>query len=807
MTIQKENGRIFRRMNPVQYPGNDREFMLDCPHLFAYMVPKEWNWTFIPGPGCAELEVKAGYAPLAVWQADRAGATLVMRGEIEADLKEFAFLRVRALAGKTDTVAVKAEIDGCLQEIVPASPGVDEYDEYTGPIRGSRLTAVEIHCRVGAPGRVTHSVMWVMGVKAGTPAAWPQPDAAWTGLLAEAIPSDPRPTLELTLNAADVEWLRGVVREPQWAKSWADTLAKVEKTAQQIPETTAGPVIPVSRDRYGRPNVIWNFNNEPNPVLLAFAGLVEQRADWLKLAARWALTWSECERWVYYGVEHMGEYSAMHGCFGQAGFTSTVAQLLDWCGSVLTDQGRAKIARAIHELGVRDLDDSLRPGSYTRLMNQGIIYESALILGATAVRKWYPDEYPRRVEEARKLLADCLQGCFAPDGAACEGSGYWYYTLSYAIPLITLLARASGRSLADETPPCVAASGHWAFINRRTDSDTWIMLPHADGGYHRVVDGLLAAFFAGPLGQAEFREAAQSFADKISIMQMPRYRLLMKSVISDQAKALPPTLTVFPASGQVDVRQADPQAGMRIYFLGGPRRGHAHNDKNSFILEAHGKTLLLDRATPSYTHPACTICAETSAHNAVAPDGLSQNVEPGKGGAILLRAEEAEGAVVVESDAAGCWPGLGKKVLRRLVHVRPSALVVEDVVEWSRPVVTRQYWQSHGEWREQPNGWCTAVDGVELLLTVVHGAGAAVTAAPYSVDGNLRPVQRLVVEMPRAAASRLVVLLRVRKSAESPWDDEPVLDGDGRALRLKRSDGAERVIRWSGDTVRVEVSA
>lgn len=250
--------------------------------------------------------------------------------------------------------------------------------------------------------------------------------------------------------------------------------------------------------------------------------------------------------------------------------------------------------------------------------------------------------------------------------------------------------------------------------------------------------------------------------------------------------------------------QADPRAGLRIYFLGGPRRGHAHDDKNSFILEAYGKTLLLDRAMPLYSHPAATIAKETSAHNAVVPDGVSQSIAPGKGGAILLRADEADSVAIVESDAAGCWPGLGKKVLRRLIHLRPSALVVEDVVEWSRSVVTRQYWQSHGEWRELADGWCTTVDGVELLLTVVDGIGAVVSAAPYSVDGNLRTVHRLVVEMPRAATLRLMVLLRARKSAQTPWNDEPILDEAGRSLRLQRSDGPARVIHWAGNTVRVD---
>ena len=192
------------------------------------------------------------------------------------------------------------------------------------------------------------------------------------------------------------------------------------------------------------------------------------------------------------------------------------------------------------------------------------------------------------------------------------------------------------------------------------------------------------------------------------------------------------------------------------------------------------------------------------AHNTVAPDEMTQSAEPGQPAARLLRAEEAGPFVIIESDAAQAWPGLGVKVLRRLVHLRPATLVVEDVVEWQRPAVTRQYWQSRGEWQRDGDVWTACVDGAEVRVDVLLGEGATASAAPYSVDGDLKPVHRLCVETPKARQARIVTLIRARSNAAAPWDSIAVWEAPGKALRLESRDGRRFAVRWEAGTVRLE---
>jgi len=763
------------RMVPVQYPGNDREFIID--HLF--WKADDSHWEKLPGTGCHDVQEVVGYSRSYAWRADAPGAGFVWRGHIEADLVGIARLRVRAQAAVSVRVRLRAEIDGQWVTLVDGQPGNNDYDEYDGPVNGRRLTCVEIGFISAEAGPNVSSVMWVMIVKAGKPLPIPMPDSAWPGMLrAVADEAETVPTLGLVFDAAGLDALRRQVRMPECAPAWAECVARAEAFARIEPETTANPVIPYDRKQYGRPDVPEqpHFAEVDN---LAFVGLVEKRSAMMRVAARWALTWSRCERWVQCGVENLRGIEHSHGRFIQASATIIVAHVLDWCGGVLTDAGRHELARAIHDLGILDIDGIMQPDSYVWHMNQGIVYENGRFFGVMAVRQWYPDEFPRRLDDAQRMLQACLGTAFYADGAGTEGCGYWNYTMASAVPLIVAISRSTGRSIREVTPPNAAASGRWAWLSLRTDcGEAPRFLTHADGGFERAIIPLVASFFAGPLRQVEWEAAARASylqpegAAANSSFCNPLYLSLMRDILSHAPRPAPaaPMLTVFQDAGEVDVQPRAPGAGMRIHFLSGSRTGHCHDDKNSFMLEASGRMLLLDRATPGrYTHPATSICKMTAAHNAVAPDGLTQSVEPGQGGAVLLRAvESGDGRVIIESDAAGCWPGLSRRALRRLTHIRPCTLIVDDEVEWTRPVRTWQCWQAPAEWRHQGEGWAIAVDGVELLLTILSDHAADVEAEPFSVDGLLRPVHRLVVRSAREPRSRLCTLVRVRRVGE-PW--------------------------------------
>lgn len=802
--LYRDGTRVFRQMIPVPYPDNDREMIID--HLFQVggAVNEIEHWRLVPGPGCSEQRWRVGYAPLAVWTSAGAGSELILRGELEADLTGFAFLKVRALAARQAHVSVYAEIDGRVVEVVPGLPGVDDYGEFTGAVQGRHLSAVEVHFIAPAAGPVCSSVMWVMLVKPGQPTPIVQPDPAWSGFLSPEVPVDPQPRVSLFFDSEGLQRLRQQLHSPCLAAQWSEKVREAEGYLGDVPEATANPVIPYDAGQYGRPNVTASPFASPFPRAraLAYVGLIEKRPDLLRMAARWALTWTRCERWVQYGIEALPGVPLSHGRFAQSYAAAAVAMILDWAGDLLTDAGRQLLAQTLHDKGIVDIDGIMQPGSYVRTMNQGVVFEHGRFLAAYAVRDFYPDELARRIEDARQMIHSVFSTAIKPDGVSEEGPAYLNYTLYFVPELLHVLARASGRSVLAETPSSIAASARWAYANLRTDSAEPRLLSHADGNVEaRFLPPPISAFFAGPLSVREWqsivRAAYPASTDPLYLEHI--------TLVPAQLEAIPaPRLTVFRDAGQVDVRQSDPHAGLRLFFLSGARGGHAHDDKNSFILEAFGQTLLIDRGTPCYTHPDLPFSKLSEAHNTVAPDGLSQNAVPGQPAADLLRVEAQGAVVIIESDAANAWPGLGRKVLRRLIHLRPATLVVEDWIEWERPATTRQYWQSYHPWRAEGGTWVTAAEGVELRVQVLLGAGATISAAPYSVDDLLRPVQRLTVEMPPAGTARIITLLQARPNSTTAWDCEANYDAGSNTLHLLDGEGHRRAIVWAGENIHLQ---
>ena len=773
MLIGGESAAPARSIVPMPYPDNDRELIVDV--LVGTLRGATDHWTCLPGPGCEAVKPANGYTPLVMWQAREPGGVMTLRGRSEASVEHVALLRVRVMAGRDQTVQLRAEVDGRWIDVGEPTVGVDDYTEVDGPIRGRRLSAVEVVCTATSAGAMTNGVMWVMTVLAGQRTPWPIPSADWPGMLRDRIDVF-EPTIGLDGEVAGFEKWRQHVQSPALAAIWQRQVALAEAEFDAQPETYANPITPYSKERFGRPDAP-DRAPFPKAMVLATVGLVQRRPDMLRLAARWALTWAQCKRWVQYGLEAVEGIGYNHGRFGQSIAARCMSVLFDHCGCALTDEGKATVAHAIRHLGVLDIDPIMRPGSYVWNMNQGIAFDIGRLLGAIATDRWYPGELDRRLDDSQAMLASVLSKAFRADGGAEEGTSYWSYTLGYVPWITTLLARFRGGRPGDYLPANVAASAIWALTNLRTDSDTPLMLTHGDSHYDRALSPTLAAFFAGPLGIEAYtpiaRQAYPASIDRVYLEHAAQAGCVDGGDAPTEAVVLP-TLTVFREIEQVDVRQREPRSGMRIYFLSGDRAGHGHDDRNTFMLEAFGQPMLIDRATPSYTHPATAVCKLTDAHNGIAPDGHTQMADVHEPSATLTQVrEEPAGRVVIESDASAAWRDWSVRVVRRLTHLRPDVLVVEDVARWSRPTVTNQYWQSLAPWRQvAADAWEMAWQGVELQMRITGDVPMTMNAERYSVDGNLRPVRRLTVATERGDAARLVTVMQVRQSAAQAWPIE-----------------------------------
>jgi hypothetical protein len=125
--------------------------------------------------------------------------------------------------------------------------------------------------------------MWVMVVRAGAPTPITSPNPDWSGFLRDD--SDgvaPEPLVGVFFHTAELKALR---------------------------------------KQYGRPDVP-EQSPAANIAAMALVGLIETRDDLCRTAARWALTWSLCERWVQYGIANLRGVPLSHGGLAQADITN-----------------------------------------------------------------------------------------------------------------------------------------------------------------------------------------------------------------------------------------------------------------------------------------------------------------------------------------------------------------------------------------------------------------------------------------------------------------------------------------------------
>lgn len=796
MSLNDEGDRVFRFAAPTPYPDNDRLFLID--HLFTTYCKHVQHWRIIPGTDCGKPQWCQQLGPTVRWEAGGRGSTLTLRGEVEADLEGFTALRIHAMAAKSDTVRIRAQIDGQWRNILSPHRGRESCADYSAPIRGRHLDRLEVVFTAGRAGITASAVQWVGLVKPGKPTRSRIPNSAWTGLMADRLPANPQPGVGLLFDSRELAWLRRALHTPPLRKLWSRAIREASATLHGVRQRSTTVFGPAGA-----------FAPEEPVAILAYVGLVERRADMLIEAARQALVMAHRPHWGL-PLEQLKGIPFIHGRFSHFYACHTAALLLDWCADALTEAGRQTLAEAIYEKGIRELDIGLPSGIYASFSgnNQSVWYAQAQFAGMLAVRPWYPREFKRREAIARWILRQYFRQVIKPDGVMMEGTAYWPFAL-FRVPILAhLLSRASGKPMASELPPEIAASIRWALVNLRTDTDRLHLLPHQDGIAREIGPGLIA-FFAGGLNIRAFNQPArQAYPASLH----PLYLLFMKNEPAASgrfARTAQPALTVFRAGGQVDIRQPDPTAGMRIYFISGEWGCKSHLDKNSLILEAFGRLVLADRNKSSYEIPSAAILSTTEAHNVVMPDDVSQTYAAGKPGAILLRAEERDSFVLVESDAAPAWPGLARQALRRLIHWRPATLVVEDILKWTRPVVTHQYWQSRGPWKRRGNEWVTAANGVELSLQVVAGPDIAVCAAPFSVDADsldykIRPIYRLDIATPRLSAARIVTVMRVRQRPSDPWPITAQYDRTNDMLRLRMGNGQEHRITWRRNKPKID---
>lgn len=424
-----------------------------------------------------------------------------------------------------------------------------------------------------------------------------------------------------------------------------------------------------------------------------------------------------------------------------------------------------------------------------------------------------------RIPETRETLWLCARGVIEtldavpPEGDWEEGITYWFITLQMGLRFARALKRLTGGAVDLFDHPALHVTGDYAMMTTTPSGRLFDFNDNQSSLEQGAADAVLQ--LALTAGRGDWLATARRFPSNSPLW------LAMDD--PDLPVATPDrTAQCFPTTGIATMRTGWGREDVFVGIKSSPSKvSHGHMDGNSFVLEAKGKSLLIDEGTWRYASHIGSGDFEklrwnfdalsSVGHNTLLIDGAGQSCGEDRVGRILSL-DSGHGWDRVVAEAGALYPGRLKTFRRTLLLVHPDILVIRDVVE------------CQGERRAE---WLLHYDGgirSEEVVSIVENEGVRLVVTPLLPDRRLgwrvsdvtrtshyqchdtleqvRPSVRYRSFAPFRAAESFEFLFALRVDGDPTGADWRFECGeDGWSLR---SAGADWTIRPDAESLRLE---
>lgn len=715
------------------------------------------------------------------WEsAEPGGVAARLVRDVNIDLLDADRLCVRASLGEQCSISLQAVVDGRTQLVVDRAPGRNRFAEYEGAIRGRNLQQVtlEVSTATGAPSLV--NFLWLIAVDSEARARRHRLtqayDPAWPGLL-RADDADLKPQLDLFLPPGGVEGLRRRAASPIYRPVWEQLQRDAEALRDTCPERSVREHLTrsgVSEDgRYSHdagPPVDPDHAISPEGMqTAALVALVNADAATGRLALRHALAAMHCTHWE---DSFMSTHPATlwdHRAFTAMTWQEAVLRTLDWAGALLTEAGRELVARSISRKALARIDLSLRKYTYMRGNNQGIYFGWAGVLGACALGRLLP-RGDDALETYLDVLRESVSNYFLSDGGTDEGPGYHDKACGRAIEGFVVAARYRGEPETALVPDeLLRAPNYYRHVVSTVRPSGYVSVADGGGqGNNRAYEGAIPRL-ARLTSDATVCRIAAALTRPDEAGRVPG-ALAQMTEGPDALPAEPPAPVAFgilPDAGMLCSCRPTPHGPVRAQLIGAKARaGHSHEDKGSFILEAFGEDLLIDRGICFYGDARGQLMKQAARHNMLTPDHpdgrpatqLNPLPEP-----VIPEGEGDSQTLHARIDATAGYPELLYHWERRIDSDNPRCFTITDHAERHEAGAVSLHFQSRSPWVRRSEAWTTNVNGVTLTL-MPEWSVAASQAEQDLFDGQYNPVYRLSLHSAPETRFELVTQLELTPS-------------------------------------------
>ncbi|MFW5681985.1 MAG: heparinase II/III domain-containing protein [Phycisphaeraceae bacterium] len=750
-------------------PLNEAEWLI-APFYEANM--RGLDWSLAPGSG-VDVEVKPQWQAVAVsWaRASAEGPVARLTRAVELDLQGADRLCLRASLGEADRLTLRAVVDGRLQTVIDAAAGAGRFAEYEGPVTGRKLSEVTIEIdRVSGSGPGRANLLWLIAVDSGARARrhrlTPVYDPTWPGLLREAehdpqqeTPLEPR--LGLFLPEDGVEGLRRRAESSGYRAVWEQVQRDAAACVGSEPERSVREHLSRSgKSEDGRyshdigPPVEPDHQISPTGMqACALVGLVRNDPAMARLGLRHALAAMHCTHWEDSFMATRPGALWDHRAFTAMTWLEAVAHTVDWAGALLTHAGLDLLVRTISRQVLPRLDWSLRKYPYMRGNNQGLYFGWTGVLAAATLGRLLP-RCDEMMEPYLDVLREATASYFLDDGGADEGPGYHDKACARALDGFAVAARYRDVPVWDLMPDRLRETPrYYRAVASSVRPGGYIA--YADGGgpgNQRFQDGAIPrlARLTGDAGVGELM-AALTRPEPDGTVSGAMHLLTEGPDVLREPSAEPtasPAFDRLPETGLLCSRRPTPHGLVCVHLIGAKAKaGHGHEDKGSFILDAFGDELLIDRGMCFYGDARTFLLKQAEQHNMLTPDDAEGRPMPQRNPlpeAVLPEGTGDEKTLHAAIDATAGYRDTLALWRRELSSEEPTQLNLRDTVERYEPGTVSLHFHSRLPWTEQAGAWL--VEGPHARLTLApRWTVAAAETSEHLFDGAYRPVYRLTL--------------------------------------------------------------
>ncbi len=683
-------------------------------------------------------------------------------------------------------LSVDVCVDGVWSTAIREAAGANEGVELTAALHGAELQGMRVRITPSADGPGAGWLCW-FGLADSTRLqtllqreANPPYTLEWPGLLLPAgsgtVPDTApfTPQLGLLFGADDLPAMRARAAQPGYATLMAGLREAAQGFLRGEPEKRVRQFLPTgSGGRYARPR-----DRQPDmympAYICAFVGLIDQDEALLRMAARYALAMSHLDHWCEGVIERFPGSRWTQRCFREAMATEACALVLDWAGAVLTEQGRTVIRHAIATKGLPPIHHDFLQHEYIHHCNQAVIFSRGRILGLLALAQAWP-RTADYLDMALRDLQRAMAATVLEDGGYGEPPGYFFVNAYWGMPPLVAMARRLQRPVEELLPAQLRRSIDFISAVAST-APPGTLVPYGD--CFPALDLESVALFARYLPDPRWtrllhdrltlleREAAAGAKPHLSAVDGWTLALALGADTGDGADPVVPVFRILPDTSQLVSCRPSGDGVVRLQFIGAPRNcGHSHEDKSSFVLEAYGDILALDRGICFYGQARTGLLKYATAHNLLTPvlaDGsLAHQINPapqhicptGRGDAVSMQAE---------IDVSALWGGQFTRCVRRIVSQQPDDFLIED--DAALPQTGAVAFHLHSRYPMRQEGATYIVEGEHARLVIQpQWTPAQVLCRLDGLDGQDQPVWHLELHTAAALAHRLTTRLIVER--------------------------------------------